>query len=156
MAYENVDVASAKTAINQCLNSLHHDYSSQMISDLKSNSNWISESKNTLINATETLVNVRYKELEEYLKKCLVNLDNIAKVQEMQSQGASYSSQIDNKRTELNRLNKQYSAIGDKTTPEVKDMKNKIDRLNSEIRTLDSKKNSTANDLASINRNIVI
>ena len=156
MAYENVDVTRAKNAINQCLNSINHTASSDLLSSLSGSTNWVADSKKNFSNAVDTLVNTRYRELEAYLKKCLTNLDNIEKVQQMQSQNASYSNQISAKEQELRTMNSKYNAMADKSTYEAQTLKNKIERTKTEIRDLNNKKSNNDSSLSNVNRSIDI
>ncbi|MBR3117107.1 MAG: hypothetical protein IKF36_04460 [Bacilli bacterium] len=154
MAYENVDVSRAKNAINNCLNSLNHPSSDNFLSTLPGNTNWVADSKNTFVSAVDKLVNVRYKELKDYLNQCLTTLDNIEKYQNLQSQNATYNSQLSSKNNELNIHRNNYRNMNDKTTSEAKNLKNKIDRLETEIRDLNRKINSNKDDMSNINRSI--
>ena len=154
MAYENVDVDRAKNAINNCLNSIKHTASSNMITDLPSNNNWVAESKSTFVGALDKLVNTRYSELETYLKKCLQTLDKISSYKSLQSQNATLNSQINSKTTEYNNTKYKYNKLDDKTTTEAKNLKSKMESLDREIRNLKSKRDDNAGDMSSLNNAI--
>ena len=156
MAYENVDVGSAKTAINQLKSSINYNSSKQILNDLGSNESWSANSKNNLKNAINTLINTRYKDLENYLEKCMTNLSKIESVKQMQAQNASYEGQINSKRTEYNNAKRQYDSMPDKSTPEAIRLKTKIDQLNRDINNLQNEKNKNGSNLASAQNGIDI
>ena len=156
MAYENVDVSRAKNAINNCLNSIRHAASDDIISQVPGSTNWVSDSKSTFVSAVDKLVNTRYKELVDYLNKSLKTLDQIDNYKKLQTQNASYDSQIRSKSSELNTLRNKYNRMDDKSTTEARNTKTKIDRLDREIRDLNNKKSNNSNDMGSINKNISI
>ena len=156
MAYENVDVSRAKNAINNCLNSIRHAASDDITSQVPGSTNWVSDSKSTFVSAVDKLVNTRYKELVDYLNKSLKTLDQIDNYKKLQTQNASYDSQIRSKSSELNTLRNKYNRMDDKSTTEARNTKTKIDRLDREIRDLNNKKSNNSNDMGSINKNISI
>lgn len=156
MAYENVDVEKAKKAINDCLNSINHRQTSAMLSDLKGNSNWTASSKDTYLEAVDTLVNVRYKDLVDYLNKSLENLNNIEQVQKLQAQSKDSDTKLTGKRNELDIANKKYNAMEDKNSTEARQLKNRIDNIKSEMNNLQNSISSNTNDIASIQSKIEI
>ena len=154
MAYESVDVTRAKNAINNCLNSIRHETSSDIINNLPNNSNWVADSKTTFTGAVGKLVNTRYKDLEDYLKKCLTTLDNIQSYKDLQSQNDTINYQINSKTNELNNLKYIYNKMNDKTTADAKNTKTRITNLEREIRNLNSKKEDNSGDMSRLNNSI--
>lgn len=156
MAYENVDVTRARNAINQCLNSINYNNSSNILNDSKDNKNWNADSKTTFRTALDTLVNTRYKELKDYLNQCLTTINNIEKYKNLQSQNATYDSQIRTKSAELSTQQSKYRKLDDKSTAEAKNIKSKIDKLEREIKDLKNKRENNSSDMVDVNKNIIV
>lgn len=154
MAYESIDVSKARNAINNCLNSLRHNASDKYLYELRTSKEWVADSKSTFLTGLDTLVNTRYVELKNYLNKCLTALDNIEKYQKMQSLSTTYNSQLAGKRVELDEQKKKYNKIDDKTTTEAKNIKKKIDNLESDIKSLNSKVSSNSTSMNGIHVDI--
>lgn len=93
MAFKNVSVSSLKQAINSCKNAIDYNATKYIINNLSDNV-WEAEAKNTLKKALEKLVNTRYKELEEYLSKCLETIDLLEQYKEIEEKIKDCDSSI--------------------------------------------------------------
>lgn len=156
MAYENIDVTSARNSINNCLNSLTHSTSDNFLSTLPSSTNWVADSKDTFVAAINKLVNVRYKELEDYLKQCLTSLDYISKIQELQAQNKKNVSIILADQIELETQKTKYNGYEDKSTAEAKKVKARIDSLEKEIANKKKENDNNTTNINSYNKNVVL
>jgi len=67
MDFENVNAAQLQGALDACLGSLDYSTSQDLITSVVDSSIWNASSRETLRRALETLVNERYKALEELL-----------------------------------------------------------------------------------------
>ena len=141
----NVDIESAKNAINACKNSINYSYSKGIVdSNGISTSSWDANCNQVYKNALSKLINIRYKELEEELDNCLVILDNMSEVKALEGNSSYYGSEIESKKYELQELksiveksgtpNNQYEAR------QLMENKNKIRQLENEIQDLINEK----------------
>ena len=156
MAYENVNVESAKRAINNCLEDIkqRHTASDNILSTLPGSSEWVADSKATFLSAVDKLVNTRYDELTKYLNKCLTALDNIQQYKDLQSKAASYSTQIAGKTSAVIAMETLYIGLSDKTTDSAKKMKKDIDKLKQDIKELERLKNNSTSSMSKIDIDI--
>ena len=69
MAFEGINTAGLRSALNNCKNQLNYNYSNQLIGTLSGN-DWISDSKNNLKGAVERLIN----DISEFCKEELDDL----------------------------------------------------------------------------------
>lgn len=94
MAFENVNVASLKNSIIACRNAINYSTSSQLISSISNNSVWECASRDNLKKALDTLVNVRYKELESQLNIALMIADMIGEYKGLEQDNIEYKKRI--------------------------------------------------------------
>lgn len=97
MDFENVDVPSLVNALTQCMNSINHKASSELINDISNVSVWQSSSQSNLKNALTILTTNRYTELKDKID-CYLTV-------------ASYIAQYQNLSKENILLNKQYNDL---------------------------------------------
>ena len=154
MAYENINVSSAKAAINSCLNSIRHETSNEITGSLSASSEWISDSKTTFVGSVKKLVDVRYKELKDYLKQCLGTLDKIQEYKDLQAKNKSIDSSISSVSNRLSNARYKYNQMSDKTTSEAKSKKRDIDNYERELSSLKSQRQSNINKMNQIQQSI--
>lgn len=65
--FENIDVALAKRALNDCLNQLNDKKSIRVMNGIKNNKIWNTPARDTLYDALNKLVNESIKILEKKL-----------------------------------------------------------------------------------------
>lgn len=101
MAFKNVNVSSLKQSISSCKDAIDYSTTKYIINNLSSNV-WEAESRNTLKNALNKLIDTRYKELEDYLNKCSEVIRLIEqykeveeKIEECDASIANYQAKID-------------------------------------------------------------
>ena len=71
MAFENIDTKRLIDALSQIKQSINYKKIENINSNLKSNSVWVSKSRDNLTSAIDKLVNTRYKKLEKELENYL-------------------------------------------------------------------------------------
>ena len=79
MAFENVNVASLRSAITSCKNSINYNNSLNCLEFFSDNNSWNTKSKNKLNIAMNNLINESYNNLEETLEQFLKLADLISK-----------------------------------------------------------------------------
>lgn len=85
MAFENINVNSLRSALNDCKRSLNYDTTKTLKNNIASSNEWQSDAKTNLNNALITLTDVRYKELESKITNYLnvvTKIENYKKLEE--------------------------------------------------------------------------
>lgn len=142
MAFENVDVASLKSALNTCKNNLNHSTTDSIISNLSSNS-WMADSKTNLKKALEKLVNTRYKNLSDKIDEYLTAAGYIQEYKDLDAENDSLEQQIASlnsnlyttglkKSVSIDYDGERHISIG-KEKIENPEVKRQIDNLTNEI-----------------------
>lgn len=142
MAYENIDTASLRAALNDCLNTLDYSSSSSIISGLTDDV-WMGNSKNNLVGALDRLVNTRYKNVEAAINHYLSVVDAIEMYQNANKNVNSLESQKADKEQEL----KTEQAKSDKNQSRINDLKSEIDSLTTQINNQKNEMNEITIDI---------
>ena len=145
MALQDIDVASLRGAINDCLNSLDCSYSTDIASSLASDSIWSGQAKANLKTALETLSTTRYDELKEKLNSYLTVADTIEEYQTLYNEISALESKLSSKKTSLYYININ-----------TKDTSNTENNLKTEISSLETDINSKKIQLETLESSIVI
>ena len=155
MAYENVDVQSAKNAINEIKSSINYSNTNEIISELSNNGIWNANAKNNLKNALTKLVDENYKDLQNSLDNYLSILDNIYLYKQKQAEYNNIQNQLNGKKNTLTSVtnkdnqykknNQSYtqSAINNRNVK--KNTETDISNLNQELINLSNEMNSLKN-----------
>jgi len=93
MAFENVDPASLKNAINSCLQSLNTDSVTQLASNISNGNVWQSYASGHLKNAFQSLIESKYRELKSCLESCNQVADQIQKYKNLEEENKTLDSQ---------------------------------------------------------------
>ena len=93
MAFEGINTAGLRSALNNCKNQLNYNYSNQLIGTLSGN-DWISDSKNNLKGAVERLINVKYNNLISQIDRYLNVTSMIEKYKSLQADNSSMEYRI--------------------------------------------------------------
>ena len=75
--FENIDVALAKRALNDCLNQLNDKKSIRVMNGIKNNKIWNTPARDTLYDALNKLFNEKYKNIREKINKYLIVMSKI-------------------------------------------------------------------------------
>lgn len=94
MAFESVDVASAKRALNDCLNKLDDNKSIKVMSGIKNNKVWNTSSRDTLYDALNQLVNTKYKNIRKKINEYLTAMSKIEEYKNNELQKNSKTNEI--------------------------------------------------------------
>lgn len=86
MAFENIDTKRLIDALSQIKQSINYKKIENINSNLKSNSVWVSKSRDNLTSAIDKLVNTRYKKLEKELENYLEVAQYIDKYKTLQEE----------------------------------------------------------------------
>lgn len=86
MAFENIDTKRLIDALTQIKQSINYKKIENINSNLKSNSVWVSKSRDNLTSAIDKLVNTRYKKLEKELENYLEVAQYIDKYKTLQEE----------------------------------------------------------------------
>lgn len=145
MSYNNIDMTSAKNAINQCKNAINYSDSKAFVEGNGiSKANWEADCNQKLTDAISSLISVRYSALESELDKCLEKINNMSNIQKLEDDSAYYASQISSKSYELQeakKLEENYKKSSNiYFSPIAVENRRKIGRLESEIESLRASK----------------
>lgn len=154
MAYENVSVTSARSAINSCLDTLNCSKSEAILSGLDVSTYWNASSRSTFSKAIDLLINTKYSNLKAYLNKCLTNIDNIENYKEVQSDVDSYNDQISRKSAELDNKRYRYYCLSNQDSAEGYRLKSEMNDLSDEIDNLKYYRDECIDNLEEIKKNI--
>jgi len=94
MAFESVNVASLKQSINACINSINYNSTNEIITSISNDNVWQTGARDNAKKALNRLVGTNYKQLTDYLNKCLTIVSYIEQYKEEQNKVQSYNSQI--------------------------------------------------------------
>lgn len=86
MAFENIDTKRLIDSLTQIKQSINYKKIENINSNLKSNSVWVSKSRDNLTSAIDKLVNTRYKKLEKELENYLEVAKYIDKYKTLQEE----------------------------------------------------------------------
>ena len=86
MAFESIDTKRLIDALSQIKQSINYKKIENINSNLKSNSVWVSKSRDNLTSAIDKLVNTRYKKLEKELENYLEVAQYIDKYKTLQEE----------------------------------------------------------------------
>ena len=147
MSYNGVDLDSLKNTINNCLNSINYNSSSNIIESLNSDAYWNASTKTNFKNSLSSLVDIKYDNLKKVLKEALEKINTLEHNQEIQYQIDNYDGQIYNKRQDLYSLRNRYSKLRSKTTIEAEMLKKRISELENDIYYLENKRSNLQYEL---------
>lgn len=148
--YSDIDVESAKTAINNCKEAINYESSNDIAKNGIPTSAWDADSNQILVNALDKLVTVKYKALIDELDSSLERIKNIQNIQELESQSSYYDSQIRSVNYELEearRMEEQYKGKNTYFSPAATENRRKIKRLELELEDLKDEKERIDNQL---------
>lgn len=86
MAFENVDPASLKSAINSCLQTLNIEANNNVINDISNINAWQSGAGNHLKYSFNTLIEPKYRDLKDSLNSCNAIADIIQKYKNLEEE----------------------------------------------------------------------
>ena len=139
MAYENVNVASARQAINGMISGLNCSESSNIVNRLSTDSFWKADSKKVLSNALGILVNDRYGDIRSTLEKYNKILDKIEEYKSIQTDYNSKSQSLSNMKNQYDRLkynDKQFSNSKKSNTSAAISNKREMQNLERQINSI--------------------
>ena len=142
MAYENIDTASLRAALNDCLNTIDYSSSSSIISGL-TDGVWMGNSKNNLVGALDRLVNTRYKNVEDAINHYLSVADAIDIYQNANNNLNSLESQKSEKEQQL----KIEQSKSNKNQSKIDTLQNEIDSLTTQINNQKNQMNEITIDI---------
>lgn len=93
MAFENIDVFSLRNALTQCKNSINHNTTDELISNISNTSIWQTSAQTNLKNALTKFKNERYKNLEDKINSYFTIVSYIEKYQNLQKENVSLENQ---------------------------------------------------------------
>lgn len=161
MAFENVNVASMRNAINSCIGKLNKEEIQELTNNISNSSVWEANAQDTLKKALTRLGSIRYIELEQQLINCYEIVNYIEEYQNINSTNESlfkeYSS-LDKKLyyTEnyiIEDVDENGNKIKKECTRKVKDssVEKQMDTIKKEINenrnTMENLKNNISNAL---------
>lgn len=160
MAFENVDVARLKNAINSCKNAVNYSTSVELISNISSNDVWKTGARDNLKKSLKKLTNERYKKLESELNNSLKVANYIEKYKQLQSNNRLLQSNI-NRLEEQLYVTKTYTESyvdSNGTKQEITKTKREknynvqweINSLESRIRSNNNQMNSLVNKVSNL------
>lgn len=135
MTFDNVNTEILKNAINNCINSINYSSSNQIITDITNNGIWSSSSRDNFKRSMETLVSVRYKELENKLKDYLNLVNLIEKYKTVSGNISNMQMQLAMFNDELSIVNQNISndSVSLENNNQISEINCKIDALNKNI-----------------------
>lgn len=156
MAYENINVASLRSSINNCLSTINYSRINQMVNQISSDDVWSTNSKNNFKIALDKLIE-RNKNLENELKKYLTVANLIEEYQKLDKSIDANLTNVSNYKKELsvaNQIDKNYVNKNNQNTIEAKNNRQKINNINKELKSLNSKIDSNKSKLSSLKSKI--
>lgn len=160
MAFESVNVASAKKALNDCLNKLDDNKSIKVMSGIKNNKVWNTSSRDTLYDALNQLVNTKYKNIRKKINGYLTAMSKIEEYKNNEFQKNSKTNEINDYQE---KIDIEYSNLSvyeqnpEDYEEEIKQSKENIriyndyiNSLNSDINTYENKMTSLKNEIDAI------
>lgn len=157
MAFENVNVVKAKSAINNLISELNYKKSQEIVSKYSGSKNFQCGAKDNFMSAINTLHNQKYKPLENQLKKYKNVIDTIEKYKKMDEESKAISSQLKSKEIEYNKLNNndiKYKSMNQGDMPEAVQNRNKMNKLKGDISNLKSKATTSSADMKKLENQI--
>lgn len=106
--FDNIDVASAKRALTDCLNKLNEKKSIKVMTGIKNNKIWNTPARDTLYDALNKLVNEKYKNIRE---KITNYLNVMSKIEEYKNNEALKNSKNNDINNYQEKLNIEYSNL---------------------------------------------
>ena len=101
MAFEKINVSSLKKSLNECKNSINYAVSEELIGDISNVNVWQVESQKNLKKSLDTLVNKRYKDLEEKINDYLNLISYIDDYKELEQKNEELQSDYNYYRNRL-------------------------------------------------------
>ena len=132
MAFENVDTANLRNALNSCKTSIDDTITRSLINKLSGNNVWDTSSKDKVSEKIKILEEKRYKDLKEKIDKYLNLVPQIEEYQRLAQENNQSESSCQNMSEQL-RKEKEKAA---------KEGKSYNGNINSEINNLNSQINS--------------
>lgn len=148
MALENISTSSLRNAITSCKNAINYNTDKQVLNAISNTAAWKSDSSNTLKTAINTLINQRYKKLEEKLTSYYKIVSYIEKYQDLYEENKTYKF----KQNELDRkiINNRYIMNDDNRER----LKSDERAMQSKIYDLNRKISNNTNQMSEIKRKI--
>ena len=151
MLYENINVASAKNNLIECLNTLNIEKSKTIMDELKNNEVWNAKSKETFFNGLNKLDDNVLK-LKNCINEYIDILNKIEQYQILQNQNLEYSKLINSKEYQLRNYNNNYNNMIDKTTKNARELNFKIRSIEKEINMIKEQKNSNTINMLNLEK----
>lgn len=153
MAYNNADIDRAITAIDQCLNSINYTFSKEFVEgDGVATTNWDANCNKKFTDLVNSLVTVRYKELNDKLNACKETLKSVSSIKKLEEDSAYYASQISSKSYELQEAKafdeRHKTNFNTYYSTEAKENRIKMEKLEGEINYLKAQKASIDNQIS--------
>lgn len=153
MAFEEVNVTSAKNALNSCLNTINYDKSLQIFINIQNKEIWNSSSKDILKDALNILTNTKYKNLKNKINTYLLAINQIEEYQNVQRQLNELNSQIKELESKLNSAKndkKKYEINKEKNSTKLKQAKSNINNYSSKLTKLYNRRGELEREMASL------
>lgn len=121
MAFTNVDVASLRSTINSCKNSINYNKTTELISDVSNNNVWQTAARDNLKKSLEKLKNNRYKDLENKLETYLEVTNLIEKYKKLEQENIRLEAEYNSLKPHLYHTEHYTNRWGEHRTRTIKD-----------------------------------
>lgn len=157
MAFEEVNVTSARNALNSCLNTINYSKTSQIITNIQNNDIWNTKSRDVLKEALDKMINIKYKELTNKLNLYLTTIGLIEQYKNLQNQLNEVNKKIEALESKLSTAKKNkkiYEKNKNDNASKIKQTQNNINNYTSQLNQLYTQKQDLENKMASLKSQI--
>lgn len=157
MAFESVNVTSARNALNSCLNTISYSKSSRIYVNIQNNEIWNSSSRDVLKEALKTLTNIKYKELKDKINTYLLAINQIEGYQNAQASLNEVNNQIKELESKIStaKSNKRsYERNKEKYSSKLSQTKKDIYNYSNQLTQLYNRRRELENEMASLKSQI--
>lgn len=157
MAFEGVNVTSARNALNSCMNTISYSKTSQIISNIQNNDIWNTSSRDVLNEALNKLINIKYKDVKEKINLYLTTVGLIEQYQNLQNQLNDVNNKIkelENKLTTEKSNKRTYEKNKEKNASKIKQAQGNISSYTTKLNQLYKQQQDLENRMATIKSQI--